>query len=119
MAAQPEPLYCVFRADVFSVTCYRAVRNNPPTPQDFLSFADLGTRMDWWEAHRAVGVSFWEDEQKARVLARRKGFPFVAEIDVARTDPRTPWARTGTPGHVTIWASPPVLLQGVVRLTDT
>lgn len=116
MNAEPPPLYCLFRAGDLGITCYRAVQNDPPRPQDFLSFADLGTRFDWWLAHRAVGVSFWEDIETTAAFAQRRGHPFVAELDLARLDHRTPWARTGAQGHVTIWAPAALLLQGVVRL---
>ena len=116
---EPKPLYSVYQAGDLSTICFRAVRNNPAQPSDFLSFADLGTRFDWWMAHRAVGTSLWEDWLTALALARRKGFPHVASVDLARADYRTPWARTGVKSHVTVWAPAALLLQAVVNLVDT
>ena len=114
-----EPLYSVYAAGDYSVVCYRAVRERPAAPTDFLSHADLGTTFEWHLLHRAVGVSAWTDIGKATVLARRKGYPFLAALDLARADPRMPWAFTGAEGHVTIWAPGALILQAVVEYVDT
>lgn len=116
MAGPPEsqPIYCVYRSGARSLVCHRVVQNNPAQVGDFLTFLDSGIKnFDWWDIARAVGVSAWEDAEKAMALARRKGAPWVATLDLARADPRTPWAFTGSPGHITIWA-PPVILQPAV-----
>ena len=113
-AREPEPLYCVFRAGDRTVVCYRGVSNNPVQVGDFLTFADLGANFEWWEMHRAVGFSAWIEERKALALARRKSLPWLAVLDLAQADPKTPWAFTGGGGHVTIWAPPPFALPSVV-----
>jgi hypothetical protein len=68
---------------------------------------------DWWDFPRAVGISAWIDQAKAAALAQRKGFPWLAQIDLANAHEKTPWAFTGGPGHVTIWAPGVLLIPAV------
>lgn len=114
----PAPLYVVYQAGDLSVVCFRAVTTNPAHPSDFLSHADLGTAFEWHMLARGVGVSAWENQEKAAALARRKGYPYLAQIDLAQADSRMPWARTGADGHVTIWAPGALILQAVVQYVD-
>jgi hypothetical protein len=114
-AQEPRPKYCVFAAGDLSTVCYRAVRQNPAQVGDFLSYADTNASFQWWRAHLANGVSCWEDIDTADALAAKGGFPYLAQLDLIQIDPKLPWARTGNrPGHVSIWALPALLLQGVV-----
>jgi hypothetical protein len=115
MAAEPQPIFSVYRVRDRSVVCFRAVSNNPVQVGDFLTFADLGVNFEWWDTPRAIGFSAWTEEGKARALARRKGQPWVAKLDLAQADPMTPWAFTGAPGHVTIWAPALVAIPAVVN----
>lgn len=118
MHAGPEPLYSVYRASAWSIVCYRWVTQRPAGIGDFLSFSEAGTSFEWWDFPRAVGVSFWDDLEKAAALARRRDFPFLAELDLARMPGQTPWAFTGTPGHITVWAPPPLLVAAVVNYVE-
>jgi hypothetical protein len=115
---QPEPLYCVYQAGDLACVCYRAVRQDPAQPSEFVSYADLGAVFEWYQLHRAVGVSCWVDLEKATALGRRKRYPLLAEIDLARAEPRMPWAYTGTEDHVTIWAPGALILQALVQYVD-
>jgi hypothetical protein len=108
-------VFCVYRAGDRPIVCYRGVANNPAQVGDFLTFADLGANFEWWDVPRAVGFSAWDGERKARALARRKNLPWVAMLDLAAADPLTPWAYTGTPGHVTVWAPALIALPAVVN----
>ena len=114
----PKPLYSVYRAADYPIRCFRAVTASPAPPTDFLSHMQLAESIDWWDLHRAAGVSAWLNPQKVAALARRKGLPMIAEIDLSRADGRMPWAQTGHGEHVTIWATPGILLQAVVGYAD-
>jgi hypothetical protein len=118
MAARPEPLYSVYRAGAWSVTCYRWVSQSPAPIGDFLSFMEAGTAYEWWDFPRAVGVSFWDDREKASALAKRKEFPLLAELDLARMPEQTPWAYTGASGHITVWGPAPLLVAAVVNYIE-
>ena len=107
----PKPLYSVFDSGTLSTICWRAVGQEPADPTDFLSHMQLGSNIDWWQLHRAVGVSAWEDREKAAALATRQRYPLLARLDLSLGDPRLPWARTGSPGHVTLWAPPALFLE--------
>lgn len=115
MAAEARPLYCVYRAGDRPVACYRGVSQNPAQIADFLTFADLDIRVDWWDMHRATGVSAWTDEEKARTIAHSKRLVWIARLDLGQADERTPWAFTGRRDHVTIWAPALVLIPAVVN----
>jgi|SRR5579862_912635 len=109
------PWFSIYRAADLQTVCYRSVSANPAPPEDFFSHATRGRAYPWWKEILAIGVSAWEDREIAAALA--KGVlrhPYLAEIDLAQVDERLPWARTGKRGHVTLWADPPLLLQGVV-----
>lgn len=100
-------------------TCYRIVRGDPPTVEDFRSAAMRGRvppDAAAEERRLLAGVSVYRTEAQARRKARQ--YPalgaFVAElalppgIAVERTTP--------SPGHHTLWASPEALLACVVRV---
>lgn len=110
-----QPWFSVYRAGDLQIVCYRSVSANPAPPEDLLSYAAMGKSYPWSNQILANGVSAWEDAEIARRLAKRVlRHPFLAQIDLAQVDERLPWARTGHRGHVTLWADPPLLLQGVV-----
>ncbi len=100
-----------------SAHVFRIVRTNPPKRTDFLSNEALGRPLadpSFEELWR--GISVFESEEQARGLARdvpRLG-AFIAQLRIpagARVE------RTLTRlGHLTIWASPDALLQGVVQV---
>jgi hypothetical protein len=117
--SKAKPLYCVYQAGDRATVCYRAVRENPAPPTDFLSYLDLGSSFEWWDLHRAAGVSAWTDERKAAALAMQKGMPYLAVIDLARAEPKLRWAETGAQGHVTMWAPAPFILQAVISYAET
>jgi hypothetical protein len=117
-AAEPQPIYSVYRAGDVPIHCFRAVSANPAPPTDFLSHLQLAKSFDWWDIHRAAGVSAWLDPEKAVALARRRGLAVLAELDLSQTDGRLTWAQTGHEEHVTLWALPSVILQAVVGYAD-
>lgn len=104
----------MYRARLRAVTCHRVVAQNPAQVGDFLSFAEMGASFEWWDLHRAVGVSHWEDAETAAAVARGQGKDWLAVVDLSRADGRTPWAYVGRRSHITVWAPPPVLLAAVV-----
>src|SRR6266540_5953487 len=114
MAADPKPLYSVYRAGDRPMVCYRGVSSNPAQPSDFLSFADSGANFEWWDLHRAIGLSAWNRPEKAVALARRKALPWVVELDLSRAHEKTPWAATGRSGHITIWAPGLALIPSAI-----
>lgn len=114
----PDPLYSVYRAGDHAITCFRWVSQNPAQVGDFLNFLDAGVGFEWWDIHRAVGVSHWVDFEKAAAFARKKGFRWVAQVDLNQAHEKTPWAFTGRQGHVTIWAPALILIPAVVNYVE-
>ena len=109
------PWFSIFRAGDLQTVCYRSVSANPAPLEDFLSHAARGSSFPWWKEVMAIGVSAWEEREAAAALAKDVlRHPYLAQIDLTQVDARLPWARTGRHGHVTLWANPPLLLQGVV-----
>ena len=92
------------------LTLYRLVRSDPPTLRDFLPPSpELAARRGWPELLRAGLSHFLRPEQAERV--RRQRVSRIVSVDLERG--RGIYvARTGrTPGHVTVWAQPAVLLE--------
>jgi hypothetical protein len=92
------------------LTLYRLVRSDPPTLRDFLPPSpELAARRGWPELLRAGLSRFLRPEQAERV--RRQRVSRIVSVDLERG--RGIYiARTGrTPGHVTVWAQPAVLLE--------
>lgn len=109
------PWFSVYRAADLQTVCFRSVSANPAPLDDFISYAAAGRSFPWWRAILANGVSAWEDAEIAAGLAKDVlRHPYLAQIDLSQVDEKVPWARTGGRGHVTLWADPPLLLQGVV-----
>ena len=91
-------------------TLYRLVRSDPPTLRDFEPPGqELAERRGWPELHRTGLSHFLRPEQAERI--RRSPVSRVAAVRLAAGE-GIYVARTGrTPGHVTVWARPEVLLR--------
>ena len=103
-------------------TFYHLVKNNPPTPDDFLSYVEQGItlKIDTPEARRlAEGVSACATLRQARNRARLpslRDHAYIAELHIPDGAPITV-ERTGRiPGHHTLWGSPAGLLGCVVSV---
>jgi len=92
------------------LTLYRLVRNDPPTLRDFLPPSpELAAQRHWPELLRAGLSHFLRPDQAERV--RRHRVSRIVRVDLERGQ-GIYVARTGrTPGHVTVWAQPQVLLE--------
>ena len=100
---------------------YRLVRNNPPSLEDFLSYAALGIRVgaDDPETRRlSRGISVQVTEAQAR--RRRRQLPklgdAIAVLEIPVGGPIHYERTTRTPGHHTLWGPPSVLLRCVVTV---
>lgn len=111
------PVLSIYRAEADPIVCFRAVRNAPAQPGDFVPFAATGARYAWWDELLAFGLSAWDSPQAAAAATRRR-LPYVATLDLALGHPEIRWAATRTPGHVTLWAPAPALLQTVVSYAE-
>jgi hypothetical protein len=99
-------------------TFYRIVKSDPPTLRDFMSFQELGQRPrdlnDPEVLRRWDKVSVWDEEQRARRLARlrpRLG-AFIARLEIPDTSPITAEPAGGT-GHYSLTATAAELWQWV------
>jgi hypothetical protein len=100
-------------------TCYRIVRSDPPTVEDFRSAAARGRippDANAEDRRLLAGVSVYRTEAQARRKARQ--YPalgaFIAELALP---PQLVAERTTpSPGHHTLWAPPEALLACVVRV---
>jgi hypothetical protein len=104
----PREAVIAVRAD--GLTLYRLVRSDPPTLRDFLPPSpELAAQRRWPELLR-IGLShFLTPEQAERV--RRQRVSHIARVDLERGH-GIYVARTGrTPGHVTVWGLPALLLK--------
>lgn len=96
---------------------YRIVKSNPPTEEDFLSYAALGISVrdptDEETLLLASGVSVFATEPQARGRARARPDlgAYVARLDIP--DDGSVQPRRGHRGHHTIWAEPRQLLAWV------
>jgi hypothetical protein len=104
----PEAVIAMPAAEGLAV--YRLVRSDPPTLRDFQPpVAERARRLAWPELLRAGLSHFLGPEQAERV--RRSPVSLVARVELA-VGLGIYVARTGrTPGHVTVWAPPDVLLE--------
>ncbi len=114
MPGEPTPLFLVFDGSALDGLLYRIVERCPPTLDDFYSYEALGRPYDRRDFFKGIGVSMHTTAARAISIARRfhvgRG---IAELDLR--DSVVAWARTGGRGHVTVWAPPELLLQGVVQ----
>lgn len=77
----------------------------------------LGRRYNRRDFFKGVGVSMHTSRRRAISIARRFGHGRgVATLEL-RSVPIA-WARTGTRGHVTVWAPPELLLGAVVQFDE-
>lgn len=94
------------------LTIYRLARSDPPTLRDFQPPSpERAARLGWPELLRAGLSHFLRPEQADRV--RRSPVSLVVRLELA-SDHGIYVARTGrTPGHVTVWGRPEVLLDSI------
>ena len=100
---------------------YRLVRNNPPSLEDFLSYAALGIRVDADDPETrrlSRGISVQATEAQAR--RRHRQLPHlgsaIAILEVPVGGPIRYERTTRTPGHHTLWGPPAILLRCVVTI---
>lgn len=102
---------------------FRIVKSDPPTEEDFLSYAALGVPVrdptDEETLLLATGVSVFATEAQARGRARARPDlgAYIARLEIP--DDSSVQPRRGHRGHHTIWAEPKQLLswvKGVVAL---
>jgi len=117
VSREPTPLYFVFDGRALDELLYRIVERCPPTLDDFRSYEELGRPYDRRDFFKGVGVSMRRTHGQAISAARRYGHGRgVAAVDL-RGAPIA-WARTGSRGHVTVWAPPELLLRAVVQCDE-
>ncbi|HET8606149.1 MAG TPA: hypothetical protein VFL66_03880 [Gaiellaceae bacterium] len=98
-------------------TVFRIVSACPPTIDDFRSYADLGRAFPSYHMFRATGVSMYLTQSSAEdANARFNLGDCIAELELR--DNRNLWALTGGRDHITVWATPTVLLNRVVRCAE-
>lgn len=96
---------------------YRIVDRCPPALDDFRSYETLGRTYNRRDFFKGIGVSMHASRRRAVSIARRFGHGHaVATVDL-RAAPIV-WARTGAPGHITVWAQPELLLRAVVQCDE-
>jgi hypothetical protein len=111
------PLYLVYQGRDLGEPLYRIVKRCPPTLQDFLSYEALGSRYNRRDFLRGTGISTYLSVKRAEEIAGRfRHGDAIATLDVD-CDGVT-WAETGARGHVTVWATPDLLLARVVQCVD-
>ena len=114
MSREPAPLYLVFAGDALDGLLYRIVERCPPTLDDFRSYEVLGRPYNRRDFFKGIGVSMHLTRERAIAIAWHYNVGRgVAEVDLRGST--IAWARTGGRGHVTVWAPPELLLQGVVQ----
>jgi hypothetical protein len=97
---------------------FRLIARNPPTTEDFLSYAREG--IDIPEGHDpalAEGISV----QATLAQMRNKRYVrrwclHIAELHLPENDQRFRWLKTGGRGHFTIWGAPEDLIECVVAI---
>lgn len=99
-------------------TFYRIVKSDPPTLRDFMSFQELGQRPrnpdDPEVQRRWDKVSVWDEEQRARSLARLHPHlgAYIARLDLPDSSTITA-EPAGNTGHYSLAATAAELLQHV------
>ena len=89
---------------------YRIVKNDPATPDDFVSYQARGRRPpnDPEKARLWSGLSAYETPEQARRTAMM--FPmlgtFIAEVEIPDNQRITYERTTTSDGHYTIWGAP-------------
>lgn len=84
---------------------------------DFRSYEALELAYDRRDFFRGTGVSMYTTASRAIAVARRFALGrAVATLDLRREG--VVWSRTGTRGHITVWAPPELLLACVVQCDD-
>lgn len=104
-------------------TFYRVAKRNPPTREDFLSYAELGivSEDDPPEARRlkdgiSVNATLRQARNRARGVTSLRDHEFIAELRIPDGSSIT-FERTGAArGHFTLWGSPDDLLACVVSV---
>ena len=117
MPHEPAPLYLVFDGSALDSLLYRIVEGCPPDLDDFRSYEVLGRPYNRRDFFKGVGVSMRTTRERAIAIARyyRQGRA-VATVDIRGA--QVAWARTGSRGHVTVWAPPELLLRAVVQCDE-
>lgn len=104
-------------------TMFRIVRTNPPTLDDFLSYAEQGVEpmrpLTADEAHRWLGLSVYDSLDRARGQARRRrgqlGW-FVSRLELP--DDIVIEQTGANTAHHTIWGDPDAFLAAVRHTVD-
>jgi hypothetical protein len=102
---------------------WRIVQRNPPTQEDFQSFAELKigpSRPDPYQAHLMQGISVYDElhfardrAERARPAGRLGRYLARLELDAGAG---VVIEKSGSPGHFTIFADKAVLLAAVVEV---
>jgi hypothetical protein len=115
--AEATPRFVVYDGLALDHTVFRIVASCPPTLDDFKSYYELGRGFTSYQMFRATGVSMFLTEEDAGAANRKFRLGTgIAEVDLR--DNRNMWSPTGSHGHITVWATPPVLLNRVVRCAE-
>jgi hypothetical protein len=105
----------VYASIRLSRTVYRAVRQLPPTAEDFRAYTATGRDIPSADYLRLSAVSMYRaraELERARTKYRLP--PETAELDL-RLDPRIRYALTNPrTGHLAVWAPPEALLACVI-----
>lgn len=114
-----QPKFLVYSGDALTTPLYRVTSACPPTSSDFISYAQADRSFPNDQFFRAVGVSLWISEAKAKKMARSGHLGrCYAEVDL-RGDEWIYFSITNqAAGHVTVWAPPRVLLKSVVNCVE-
>lgn len=95
-------------------TVFRLVETCPPTARDLCSYEALGRAYNRKHFFRGTGISVYETRQRAVENGRRfRHGNAVAELRLDRAG--VVWARTGSSGHLTVWAAPETLSSCVIQ----
>jgi len=96
-------------------TLYHTIRDETPTPNDFLSNVEKGRPLprDPYRQRLAQGISCWGTLAQAREMAQR--FPsqgrFIAEIVLEEQTSLQYERTTASEGHWTVWGESDVLIR--------
>ena len=93
---------------------YRVVQRCPAVLEDFLSYEVLGRRYDRRDFLRGSGISMTVSKDRAVEVARRFGLGTATATLDLQVD-GVVWATSGRPGHITVWATPELLLARVLE----
>jgi len=115
-----KPAYSIYRGTDLETTLFRVTETCPPGQSDFLSYVLAGRAFPPEGFFRALGVSLWLTEAKARKMARSGQLGrCYAEVDLRGRAEAYLSITNHKTGHVTVWAPPRLLLECVVRCVDT